>query len=62
MRYPQYTDKGEKSKVRVITWKKTDPKVTTVTLVSQNDQELSYLNKLIREGKAIGSPRDKLLC
>jgi hypothetical protein len=41
--------------VRVITWKKTDSKTTTLTLVAQSDPELKYLNHLILEGKAMAS-------
>jgi hypothetical protein len=41
--------------MKVITWKKTDPKITTLTLVAQSDPELKYLNHLIFEGKALAS-------
>lgn len=41
--------------MKVITWKQTDSKTTTLTLVAQSDPELKYLNHLIAKGKAIAS-------
>lgn len=41
--------------MKVRTWKPSDPKITTLTLVAQSDPELKYLNHLILEGKAMAS-------
>jgi len=42
--------------MRVIRWdKQPDPKSIAVTLVAQNPKELQYLNRLIRNGKALAS-------
>lgn len=41
--------------MKVITWKPSDPKITTLTLVAQSDPEMKYLNHLILEGKAMAS-------
>jgi len=41
--------------MKVITWKNSDPKITTITLVAQSDPEMKYLNHLIFKGKAMAS-------